>query len=54
MWRHVGLLRIDVSEECVASVFRVERISRLIVIANLVPSLQIISTLKMEEHVVET
>jgi hypothetical protein len=27
MWRHVGLVRNDVSEECVVSIFRMERIS---------------------------
>jgi hypothetical protein len=26
MWRHVGLVKTDVSEERVASIFRVERI----------------------------
>jgi hypothetical protein len=29
IWLHVGLVRTDVSEERVASVFRVERISEL-------------------------
>jgi hypothetical protein len=26
MWCHVGLVKTDVSEECVASIFRVEEI----------------------------
>jgi hypothetical protein len=29
VWRHVGLIRADVSEECVASVFRVEIIREI-------------------------
>jgi hypothetical protein len=29
MWRHVGPVKTDVSEECVASIFRIEEITRL-------------------------
>jgi hypothetical protein len=29
MWRRVGLVRQDVSEECIASIFKVERISEV-------------------------
>jgi hypothetical protein len=54
MWRRVGLDKNNVSEEHVASVFRVERIRELdrvlaIWSANAVPSSGIFSTLKMEE-----
>jgi hypothetical protein len=50
MWRHVGLVRTDVSEECVASIFRVERICKLasLLVTVNIPSLRILSTLKMK------
>jgi hypothetical protein len=54
MWHHVDLVGTNVSEEHVASIFRVERISKLrimlalLVTANIVSSLLILSTLKME------
>jgi hypothetical protein len=51
MWCHEDLVRTDVSEECVASIFREERISKLgTVLAMLVtvPNSLILATLKME------
>jgi hypothetical protein len=56
MWRHVGLVRNIVSEEHIASFFRVERISKLgtalavqfLVTANAEPSLLSLSNLKMK------
>jgi hypothetical protein len=29
LWRHVGVVRTDILEECVISIFRVEKISKL-------------------------
>jgi hypothetical protein len=56
MWHREGLVRTDISEESVASIFRVERISELATTfpisckpANAAPSSLILSTLKMEE-----
>jgi hypothetical protein len=57
MWRRVVIVRTDVPEEHIASNFRVERIRDLrrtlavtssIITANVVPTLRIVSTLKME------
>jgi hypothetical protein len=49
MWRLVGLARTDVSEECVASIFKVERISKLGTASEVTSRLLlIISTLKIE------
>jgi hypothetical protein len=48
MWRHVALVRTDVSEERIASGMRVtSSVHRLLVTAN-VPSSQIIVTVMME------
>jgi hypothetical protein len=53
MWRHVCLIRTDISEERVASIFRVERIrevgTTLAVSSRLaIPSSRIVSTVKIE------
>jgi hypothetical protein len=54
MWCHVGLVRTDVSEEHVASLIRVERTrelgrtSAVPLVINIVHSLWILSTLKMQ------
>jgi hypothetical protein len=55
MWCRVGLVKADVLDELVDSIFRAERISELGTSSNFVPSSPIISTLIMEAiHYSET